>query len=112
MEIWCTSLSKFLVGKLKKCKIRAKSIRDRGTGFISCSECTLNSDTLKLTCKCATVAQGFRMSTIDLGRYEIFNAFAHPRKLTENIDGTAKVDGNGVFVRDNGRLSCRAPISG
>ena len=30
-------------------------------------------------------------------------------KLTEKIDGTTEENGNGVFVRDNGRVDCRAP---
>ena len=30
-------------------------------------------------------------------------------KLTEKIDGTAEDNGNGVFVRNNRRVNCRAP---
>jgi len=30
-------------------------------------------------------------------------------KLIEKIDGTAEDNGNGVFVRNNGRVNYRAP---
>jgi hypothetical protein len=87
-------------------------IRNRGGAFSSCSGCTLNSDTLDLTCtNCVTVAQSFQASTINLGKQKWFHAFAYLRRLTDEIDGTAKVDGHGVFVRDNGKLSCRAPTA-
>ncbi|KAH7111849.1 hypothetical protein B0J11DRAFT_585777 [Dendryphion nanum] len=67
--------------------------RSEGSAFCSCFGCTLNSNTLDLTCSnCVTDSEGFRSSTI-------------------NLDGTTEVNGNGVFVRDNGKLSCRAPIA-
>ncbi|KAF1964749.1 hypothetical protein BU23DRAFT_52105 [Bimuria novae-zelandiae CBS 107.79] len=64
-----------------------------GNAFSSCSDCTLNSNTLDLTCSnCATISEGFHLSTI-------------------NLDGTTADNGHGVFIRDNGKLSCRAPIA-
>jgi hypothetical protein len=30
-------------------------------------------------------------------------------KLIEKIDGIAEDNRNGVFIRDNGKVSCRAP---
>ncbi|ORY10107.1 hypothetical protein BCR34DRAFT_588822 [Clohesyomyces aquaticus] len=61
-----------------------------GNAFSSCNSCSLNDGNLVVTCTC------------DTG-----NGNAVPTAI--NIDGTDEFSGDGVFVRDNGRLSCRAP---
>jgi len=33
-------------------------------------------------------------------------------KLKEDLDGTTVENGYGIFIRDNGKLACRAPVSG
>lgn len=57
---------------------------DSGNAFNSCSDCSLNNDTLDLTCNCATSSGGSQSSTINIGMSKELNICSIIPKTDKN----------------------------